>query len=578
MIPYVLVFSRSQFDRSLQSPDNMINIDGVEVYTAKPSILFSSMKMTSLFLISFLIFGVSIFSQPIHIDWQNCFGGDLQDQAEDVVFTGDGYLVVGSYELPCNDCGPSGKQKDVWIIKTDLEGNLIWEKKIGGSKSETPQRILKTTDGNYWILAGSSSSDGDIHDDPYPENLNFWIVKIDSLGNILQEGIYGGNCRDALWDGALTADNGIVTFGYTCSEDGEVSNYFGAYDMWMLKLNSEGEKVWDFSFGTSGFDYGNTIIETSGHGFLAGGESIQDTGGNLLCEPFDDGSEAILYKLDSLGELQWQQCYGGSGHNGAQQVLETTDGYLMGSYGSATDGDMTGSGYHLGYNHLGDRTADIWLVKVDFDGNIVWQKCYGGSGTDQVKRIFNTGDGGYMVFGQTQSFDGDVIGNHGNGILEDDIWVFKIDGNGTLEWQQCIGGQLFERIEFGVQKLNESEYVLASNFWAGPSGDITCVHQQNQDIWVFKITDTTVGITDENEKPEGIKVYPNPANTYVLFEHPVMLTGSIQIRNLYGQLVAELPVKDEKTVWDTRHIPAGTYIYTLKSAGFNKTGKIVITK
>jgi hypothetical protein len=297
-----------------------------------------------------------------------------------------------------------------------------------------------------------------------------------------------------------------------------------------------------------------------------------------LCEPFDDGTEAMLFKLDSMGNLQWQQCYGGSGTNSILSMIESFDGYLLGCIGSSSDGDMTGSGYHLGYNHLGDRTDDIWLLKVDFEGTIVWQKCYGGSGMDGVKRIFNTSDGGYMVFGQTQSFDGDVIGNHGNGILEDDIWVFKIDANGTLEWQQCIGGQLTERIEFGIQKLNESEYVVAGSYWKGPSGDITCVNQQNQDIWVFKITDTTVGITDDYENLDGIKVYPNPANTYVFFEHPVMLIGSIQIRNLYGQLVEELQTKDEKTIWDTRHIPAGAYIYTLKSAGFNKTGKIVITK
>jgi hypothetical protein len=556
----------------------MINIGGFAVYTAKPFIQAFAMKKLSILLIYFLFSVIPVFSQAIQIDWQNCFGGDLQDQAEDVVFTGDGFLIVGSYELHCEDCGSSGTQKDVWIIKTDLEGNQLWEKLIGGSKSETPQRILKATDGNYWILAGSASSDGDIHHDPYPENLNFWIVNIDSFGNILHEGIYGGNCRDALWNGTLTSDNAIIAFGFTCSEDGEVSNYFGAYDMWLLKLNSEGEKVWDFSFGTVGIDIGYSMISTSDQGFLAGGESYTGTGGNLLCEPFDDGTEAILFKLDSMGNLQWQQCYGGSGTNSVLSMIESSDGYLLGCVGSSNDGDLTGSGYHYGINHLGDRTDDVWLIKVDFEGNIIWQKCYGGSGMEGVKRIFTTEDGGYMVFGQTQSFDGDVTGNHDLGLLEDDIWVFKIDGNGTLEWQQCIGGGAQERIESGVYKLNESEYIVSGHFRYGPSGDITCVNQQNQDIWVFKITDTTVGLMEKDESSALIKVYPNPANTYVEFEHPVLSQGTIQIQNPYGQLVEELPAKDEKTVWDTRHILAGTYIFTLKSSGYSKTGKIVISK
>jgi hypothetical protein len=399
------------------------------------------------------------------------------------------------------------------------------------------------------------------------------------VGNILQEGIYGGNCREIFRDATLTSDNGFVAFGLTCSEDGEVSNYFGAYDMWMLKLNNSGEKVWDFSFGTNGFDFGNTIIETSDHGFLAGGESVPDTGGNLLCEPFDDGAEAVLFKLDSMGNLQWQQCYGGTGHNGTQRVLETTDGYLMGSYGSATDGDMTGSGYHLGYNHLGDRTADIWLVKVDFDGNIVWQKCYGGSGTDQVKRIFNTGDGGYMVFGQTQSFDGDVIGNHGNGILEDDIWVFKIDGNGTLEWQQCIGGQLTERIEFGIQKLNESEYVIAGYFELGPSGDISCIHPLNPDAWVFKITDTTVGLAEKDESTDIIKVYPNPAEDNVFIEIPetYQLNNAVmQILDASGRSVIKQKPESHTLHLDIRHLPAGLYVLKLMNDEAFVTKRFVI--
>jgi hypothetical protein len=555
----------------------MINIGGFAVYTAKPFIQAFAMKKLSILLIYFLFSAIPVFSQALHIDWQNCFGGDLQDEANDVVFNGDGYLVVGSYELLCDDCGPSGTQKDVWIIKTDLEGNLIWEKMIGGSFTEAGHRIL-ASDGNFYIMAMSASSDGDISYDPYPESSNLWLVKIDSMGNILHEGIYGGNCREVIRDGTLTSDDGIVAFGFTCSEDGEVSNYFGAYDMWLLKLTSEGEKVWDFSFGTNGFDYGNTIIETSDHSFLVGGSSIPELGGNLFCEPFDDDAEAILFKLDSTGNLLWQQCYGGSGHNGIKQLIETDDGYLLGCYGNATDGDMTGSGYHYGIDHLGGKTYDIWLVKIDFDGAIVWQKCYGGSGMDDVKRIFSTEDGGYMVFGQTQSFNGDVIGNHGNGILEDDIWVFKIDANGVLQWQQCIGGQLTERIESGVQKLNESEYVVTGYMETGPSGDISCIHPNNPDIWVFKITDTTVGLMEKDESSALIKVYPNPANTYVVFEHPVLSQGTIQIRNPYGQLVAELTAKDEKTVWDTREIRAGMYYYTFTDSGKSQSGKILIIR
>ena len=109
-------------------------------------------------------------------------------------------------------------------------------------------------------------------------------------------------------------------------------------------------------------------------------------------------------------------------------------------------------------------------------------------------------------------------------------------------------------------------------------GDINCINQQNQDIWLFKITDTTVGITDENENPDGIKVYPNPANTYVVFEQTAKLQGTINIYNAYGQQLTSLPTNELKTVWDTRTIQAGVYFYTFEASNTVQAGKITIVK
>ena len=144
------------------------------------------------------------FAQHIQFEWQNCFNGPLYDAAYDIEPTGDGYLIVGYYEFWDNIM--PYYQHDVWLIKVDLDGNLLWDKKLGGSGSEAAMSIATSTDGNYYIVGGSDSDDGDISDDPYYNSLDYWIIKIDGQGNILWERIVGGNNDENIVSGTATSD------------------------------------------------------------------------------------------------------------------------------------------------------------------------------------------------------------------------------------------------------------------------------------------------------------------------------------------------------------------------------------
>jgi len=531
------------------------------------------MKKLLYFLYLTIALNYTIIAQPFQFNWQNCFGGPLYDLANDITYTEDGYVIIGYYSV-----GGAIEQDDLWLIKTNFNGNMVWEKKLGGSDGDQGIRIFNAENGNVFIVAGSFSSDGDISNDPYFESEDFWIVKTDNMGNILWERIVGGNWLDRIISGTTTSDGGIVALGFTGSNDGDISSYFGAYDMWMVKLNSQGDKVWDFSIGTTGFDYGEAIVETSDKGFLVGGTSRIDQGGNIDCEPFSWWAEAILFKLDSNATVEWQQCYGGSGDEGVKELIETEDGYIMACFASSADGDLTGSNYHVGFDHLGYETRDIWIVKLDFSGNIIWQKCFGGTDEDYPNRIFQTEDGGYMVFGTTLSNDGDVVGNHSVQNVDHDVWVFKIDQYGELLWQQCIGGGADERIRSGIIKLNETDYVVAANLEFGPDGDITCEHPFNHGIWFFELTDTTVGISENPLVENALKVYPNPANEYVVFESKTIKSGLISISDIYGRTVAQIPVTGEKTVWDARGIQPGVYLYHLNNSKYIASGKLMIRK
>ncbi len=158
---------------------------------------------------------------------------------------------------------------------------MLWEKTYGGSGSDGGWRIFPTLDGNLYILAATLSDDGDvtymlIRDDAY------WILKIDTLGNILWERVLGGSGGDYTTHATPTTDGGIVAIGYSNSWDGDVSVHYGSFDMWMVKLDAQGEKQWDFTFGGENLDFPFMVIQTSDGGFLIAGTSAFPEVGTFL--------------------------------------------------------------------------------------------------------------------------------------------------------------------------------------------------------------------------------------------------------------------------------------------------------
>ena len=535
------------------------------------------MKNIGLILLLYFV-GFVAFAQTFQIEWQQCFGGSKSDQAYDVIDIDNGYLIVGATKSNDGDVILNHGAVDAWIVRINDYGDFNWQKCFGGSNSEYFARVFQDNQRKIYLLGDADSSDGDISYDPYPGSTDFWIVKIDSSGNILWDRILGGNILDQMWTGTLTYDGGVVALGWSGSPDGDVTEHFGGYDMWMVKLNSDGIKEWDFSIGTDGFDYGQAIIQTSDSGFLVGGTATIGEGGNLICDPFNYNAEAILVKLDINRNIEWQQCYGGSGHDGIIALLELENGYIFSAYGSSGDGDLTGSGWH--------GESDVWVVRTDFEGNIIWQKCYGGSNYELAGNIYQLDDDGFILMGNTKSQNGDVVGNHSMDEFNHDIWVIKINQSGELLWQQCIGGAGNEVIFRGVRKLNDYSFIIAGETNFGPSFDVECTPYGglfDRDFWVLEISDTTVSVEEVDE--QVIKVYPNPAVNYVVFEVPPPLVPPegrknpiLRIHNVFGQEVAQIPLKSEITVWDTRRIKNGIYFYQIYMDCTIKSGKIIISK
>ncbi|MBN1322678.1 MAG: hypothetical protein JW986_01575, partial [Methanotrichaceae archaeon] len=230
----------------------------------------------------------------------------------------------------------------------------------------------------------------------------------------------GGSSDDYVNSIQPTPDGGYIMAGGTYSNDGDVSGNHGGNDIWMVKLDQSGNLLWQKCLGGSDYDYVNSIQATTDGGYIMAGQTYSNDGdvsGN------HGGYDIWVVKLDQNGDIQWQKCLGGSDYDYVSSIQATPDsGYIMAGGTYSNDGDV--SGYHYG--------SDVWAVKLDQNGNIQWQRCLGGNGSEYANSILATPDGGYIMAGQTYSNDGDVLGNHGNS----DAWAVKLDQNGNIQWQR----------------------------------------------------------------------------------------------------------------------------------------------
>ncbi len=454
----------------------------------------------------------------LQFNWQQCYGSMDSDQAWDIAKTEDGYIVVGSQDggdgqVTCSQNGSS------WLLKIDEVGNLQWQLCF----DSTAAFLIEELSTSSYSLIGAGLGE------PYPDTRNLWISRMDSTGNILWEKILGsefGTSNYGGYGGFITNDGGVIACVIISKNGGDITNWYGMWDGWVVKVDSLGNKEWDVTIGSSRAEFINGVIKTLDNGCMAFLNGSPDgISGNLTCSTNSPTKpDAIVYKIDSSGNQQWHNCYGGSEGEGAVTGLSLNDGYLIAAGGSSTDGDMTGGGWHPGYHHTGDRTMDVWLIRTNLSGEIIWQKCYGGSGSDSPREVFQTSDGGFIVFSNTDSQNGDVIGNPSVGNHES-IWAFKIDSIGNLEWQQCIGGHARESVN-SVLRESDNKYTVAGRMSYSPSGDVNCsnfIYGSSFNYWLLSITDI---VTDYASyvKSNDIIIFPNPTSGLLNIE----LTDNIE--------------------------------------------------
>ena len=311
--------------------------------------------------------------------WTRTFGGENQDYCNSVQQTTDGgYIITGRTE------SYGAGNKDVYLIKTDGNGDSLWTKTFGGTSFDNGISVQQTNDGGYIILGGTESYGAG--------NRDIYLIKTDGNGDSLWTKTFGGASQDFGNSVKQTNDGGYIVTGVTESYGA------GNKDAYLIKTDASGDSLWTKTFGGLKFDLGNFVEQTDDGGYIVTGRTASFGAGSL---------DIYLIKTDGNGDSLWAKTFGGSSFDLGFSLQQTTDGgYIIiggtDSYGS------------------GDR--DVYLIKTDVNGDLIWAKTFGGSGFDLGTSIQQTTDGGYIILGGTDSF--------GNG--DRDLLLIKADANGNI--------------------------------------------------------------------------------------------------------------------------------------------------
>jgi hypothetical protein len=378
-----------------------------------------------------------------------------------------GVFLVALFFVNCSEDNDNSNPRE-----QDIEIDFITT--LGGSKNESAQAVVNTTDGGYAVLGHTQSMDGDVLNKSN-ESYDYWLLKFDANNQLQWQKTYGGSDDDRGVDLIQTSDNGFAVIGKSKSSDLEVSENAGFDDFWVSKLDSSGAIIWEYSFGFAGSDTPYSIIQTNDNGYLLSGvldvSASNGQGDRKLILSRHAGGDFWVIKLNASGVKQWSNYYGGSFTDTAYDAIQTEDdGYIIIGSSDSDDVDIT--------NNLG--SYDFWILKISATGTLVWEKSFGGSEIDEAYGISQAADGNYLIVGDTRSNDLDISQNNGAA----DLWIIKITPEGTLLWEKTLGGSSFD-VGRSVSKTQDNGFLIAGSS-RSTDGSLTSNKGQN-DAWIIKI-------------------------------------------------------------------------------------------
>ncbi len=352
------------------------------------------------------------------------------------------------------------------IVTVAQTASSNWVKTFGGQSEESFNAVARSSDGGFFAGGGSSSKDGELSGNH--GSADAWVVKVDANGNKVWQKVYGGSGAESVSGIVATQDGGCIFSATTTSRDQQVITNLGSTNIWLVRLDASGNIVWQKTFGTSNIDLAHAITASTDGKYIVAGATTK-----TVSYGFND-DDFYAVKFDGSGNIVWEKTIvnTSSYRDRVYGITASPDGGCV--LAGETMPNTTESGSANAYN-------DALLVKLDGAGNEQWQTIIKGSRSEQAQSITTSKDGGYIVAGHSQSVDGDMAFNTG----QTDYWVAKVDQNGNKLWVKMYGGSGQDEAHSIVS--DPDGYIIAGSSNSSHAG----LEPSNgaNDFWIIKINE-----------------------------------------------------------------------------------------
>lgn len=503
------------------------------------------------------------------------------------------------------------------IFSNSLSAQEIeWQQVLGGIHSEYLYDVKSTPDYGFLLAGSSFSEDSGNKSEKGQGDLDYFLWKMDELGKLEWQKVFGGSGTDYLYSVGMTSEGGYILGG---SSDSPVSGDkkeqgFGNMDFWIIKIDPEGNEEWQLTLGGIGHDELQSVQQTSEGGYIIGGSSnstpIQNEEGKTIGNKSEESRGNYDYwvvKLSPEGEIEWEKTYGGMFADQLKSLLITEDGYVIaGTSNSLISSDKTAE--NLGMD-------DFWIIKLDHDGKQQWQKTYGGDGDESLSHIIKT-ENGFLLAGNSDSKTSDTkksdntngtdfwvieITEEGEYIwdssydfgqwdklvsltkAEEDTYLLggyastetlgkrtdnkgindyialKINQRGEMLWSKTLGGKDKDELK-GLTQTRDGGYILAGNSDSKKSDDKDKASIGGNDFWIIKLGENN----KQQEERQLVEIYPNPTYQYTnIVISQSYNTAQVEVFDMVGRKLQYKELPYRTTPINLQGYPPGVYIFKI---------------
>lgn len=451
-------------------------------------------------------------------------------------------------------------QRIVWTKYTPDGTNIVWEKCFAASSDSAYLYLLPTTNNNF-LLGGTSKSNNTWFD--------FIVRKEDTQGNIIWGGKkYGSSGSDLFRNMIATKDGGCILIGESNSSDGDVGFHYGSQfsmDIWVLKLDKDGDIEWSTVLGGTADDMATTVLETSGEDIYIIGTSFSNDNDCLNNHGYND---IFIAKLNKKGNKIWSKLIGGSDRDGdyvTGRILDDTSLVIAFST-SSSDGDIN--------NHIGG--VDIAILKIDSNGSIFFNRTYGSvQGQENPIFITESNNKHLWVAGTSNTKSSPVLNSFG----KPDGWVLHIDPNGTYVNSVVIGSSEHDECNI-IHELNNNIIFVGGYYSAlgSTNSNLPNSHLGNRDIFINKIATWTTSINNEmGSNMPNINVFPNPTSSNITVSVNSTSEFKLELLDITGRALISTNIQTIKKL-SLDHLSSGVYILKLNNNKKQYTSRILKLK